>query len=181
MSNTTTPRKVTRRPSVATMEARLAKAGSPVDPSRTIGELHAAYDGWVDAGKPTVELDAPTKRTRKTAKKVTEATPATTEAPAPARTPANCGCGCGAPTVTARATFLAGHDARMAGELGRAIAADPTNADLTRQYDGLTAKLQSKVDGIADTARRRLAAKAAKVAAKAAADAAYAEAMAKIG
>lgn len=97
-------------------------------------------------------------------------TPAT---PAAKPAPANCGCGCGAPTITEKARFLSGHDARFAGAVGRGeIKPTPAQAAL------ITPALQAKIDGIAATASRRAAEKAARVKAKAAAKAAYDKALA---
>lgn len=105
----------------------------------------------------------------------TPAKPANTPAKAkPA--PANCGCGCGAPTVTARALFLSGHDARFAGRVGRGEIT-PTKAQAAILAD--SPKLQAKVAGIRETAKRKAAEKAAREAAKAAAKAAYEAALAK--
>lgn len=113
------------------------------------------------------------------------ATPAKTKPVKPAKKPAEqpgsfplCGCGCGVPTVTAKATFLSGHDARHAGNLGRALAADPTDADLIAAYGRLTPALQAKVDRVRTTAERKVAEKAAKAAAREAAKAAYEAALA---
>lgn len=87
--------------------------------------------------------------------------------------PANfplCGCGCGVPVVTAKATFLSGHDARFAGKVGRGEV-DPD----ARQLEILKAspKLQAKVASVAGTKLRKEAEKAAKAAAREAAKAAY--------
>ncbi len=110
------------------------------------------------------------------------ATEAATEAlpPAPVvvRPPANCGCGCGQPTLTHRALFLSGHDARHAGNLGRALAEAPGDAGLVEALAGLSPALQAKVLSVQATAERKAAEKAAKVAAKAAAAKAYADALA---
>lgn len=102
----------------------------------------------------------------------TTPTPAPAEVPAKAA-PANCACGCGQPTVTDRARFLSGHDARFAGRVGRGEI-EPT----PEQLAVVTPALQSKIDGIRETAKRRSAEKAAKVAAKAAAKEAYDKALA---
>lgn len=110
-----------------------------------------------------------------TAKKNTNpapaATPAVDKAPAPSFP--LCGCGCGVPTVTAKALFLSGHDARHAGVLGRALAATPDDTDLNAAYDRLSDRLRAKVDGIRATAERKQAEKEARLAAKAASKAAY--------
>lgn len=107
-----------------------------------------------------------------------EQAPATTpevEAPVEApvkKAPANCGCGCGAPTITAKARFLSGHDARFAGQVGRG---EVTPADWQKAL--ITPALQAKIDGIRETQVKRDALKAAKAAAKVAAAKAYAEAL----
>jgi hypothetical protein len=88
-----------------------------------------------------------------------------------------CGCGCGVPTVTAKATFLSGHDARHAGALGRALVANPADEAALTRLASLTPALQAKVARFIETANRKEAEKAAKAAArdaaKAAAKAAY--------
>lgn len=116
--------------------------------------------------------------TRKATPAKARKAPAPAPAPKPAAVPANCGCGCGAPTITARAAFLAGHDARMAGVLGRAIGSGTATPEQHAQYDRASAPLRAKIDGIAATAKRKAATKAAKDAAKAAAAAAFDAAMA---
>lgn len=85
-----------------------------------------------------------------------------------------CGCGCKVPTVTAKAKFLSGHDARFAGQVGRGEVT-PT----PEQQALITPALQAKIDGIRATAAKREAAKKARAAAKVAAAKAYAEALAK--
>jgi hypothetical protein len=152
MTNTnTTP----RMPNVKTARARLAERG--IDAEALQGK--ALKQAWIDAHA--------------------EPAPAPVEEPAAPAAPAApgnfplCGCGCGSPTVTAKAKFLSGHDARFAGMVGRGEVT-PTPA----QEALITDALQAKIDGIAATARKRAAAKAAKAAAKVAAAKAYAEAMA---
>lgn len=122
-------------------------------------------------------MTAKSTRTRKPAASKATPTEPKVDTPTP---PANCGCGCGSPTVTSKATFIAGHDARHAGVIGRGLAATPDDADLLAAYDRLSDRLKVKVDGIRQTALKKAALKAAQVAAKAAADKAYAEAMAAI-
>lgn len=112
-------------------------------------------------------------RTARTAKPATEA-PAAEVTAKPA--PANCGCGCGQPTVTAKAKFLSGHDARWAGQVGRGEVT-PTE----EQAHLLTPALQAKIDKIRATQAKRDALKAAKAAAKVAAAKAHAEALAAAG
>jgi hypothetical protein len=113
----------------------------------------------------------------------------TTTKPAPAKVepktptvPTNCGCGCGCgqPNVRGKASYLSGHDARHAGQVGRAIIADPAKAaDLLKALP--TEALQRKALGMVKTAEAKQAkvnaAKAAKAAAKAAYDKALAEAL----
>lgn len=102
-----------------------------------------------------------------------EPTPAPAKPAAPKPAPANCGCGCGQPTVTAKARFLSGHDARFAGMVGRGETV-PTD----EQARLITPALQAKIDGIRQTTAKKAAAKQAREAAKAAAKAAYDKAMA---
>lgn len=115
---------------------------------------------------------------------MTKNTPAT-DAPATKATvkakpaPANCACGCGAPTITAKAVFLSGHDARHAGNVGRALAANPKDAAALKARDALSEKLQAKADAIRATAERKTAEKTARALAKVAAAKAYADALAK--
>lgn len=89
--------------------------------------------------------------------------------------PANCGCGCGQPTVTSRAVFLSGHDARFAGMVGRGEI-EPDGHQQAILND--SPRLQAKVAGIRETQAKREAQKAAREAAKEAARRAYEEAMA---
>lgn len=120
---------------------------------------------------------ANTKETAMPAKPAPAANPATPAAkPAAKPAPANCGCGCGLPTVTEKALFLSGHDARFAGRVGRGEI-EPTDAQ--RRILADSPRLQAKVEGIRATAAKKAAAKAAREAAKKAAKAAYDEAMAK--
>lgn len=108
------------------------------------------------------------------------AAPAAPEVPAaPAPAPTLCGCGCAAPTVRPEAGFIAGHDARLAGQIGRALAAGEIAPEEAARRLG-SDRLMAKAAGVADTARRREAGKAARAAAKAAAAAAYAAAMADL-
>lgn len=103
----------------------------------------------------------------------------TAAVPAAKRTPQNCGCGCGAPTVTERALFLSGHDARLAGVVGRGLVdADPAARKAAQaRLETLSPALQAKARKVVETAERKAADKAAKAkareAAKAAAKAAY--------
>lgn len=106
------------------------------------------------------------------------------EAPAsaaPAPAPANCRCGCGAPTVRPSASYLPGHDARHAGQVGRALLAGADEATALAALP--TPALRAKAQGLVATARQREAKKAAgaqaRAAAQAAAKAAYAAALAE--
>lgn len=153
-----------RKPSTATMRAALVKHGVLTkDEAAALSPkaLLEAFGGIADAPAP---VKAPA------AKPAPKAAPAAVKAkPAPA----NCGCGCGAPTITAKASFLPGHDARFAGMVGRGEVV-PTEA----QAALITERLQGKIDGIAATAKKKAAVKAAREAAKAAAKAAFDAAMA---
>lgn len=117
--------------------------------------------------------------TRKAAASKAAAKPANKPKPvasAPAKPvskPSNCGCGCGKPALTAKGTFLPGHDARLAGVLGRAVGSSTSTREQQVQIASLSPLLQAKVAKIASTERTRVAEKAAKVVAKAAADKAY--------
>lgn len=145
-----------------TMRSRLDAHGISV-PEGQPKALLAAYGDLVKSlgGK----YSAPVKSTP---------TPAKAAAPVKAKpAPANCGCGCGQPTITAKATFLAGHDARHAGNLARAIVA---GEDVTEPYGRLSERLQAKVDSLVEAWAKQAKVKAAKEAAKAAYEAALAEA-----
>jgi hypothetical protein len=109
------------------------------------------------------------------------AAPKATPAPAPApAAPAPCGCGCGAPTHRAEARYLSGHDARHAGQVGRALVAggDPEALLATLPTDALRAKATGMVEAHAAREAKKAARKAATEAARAAAKAAYAAALA---
>lgn len=167
MSNTTaTPRK-TRRPSTATMRSALVKRGTHTkDEAAALAPaaLLVAFEA------PTPE---PTPAPVKTAKAPAKGKTAPAK-PAPVKkTPANCGCGCGAPTITEKASFLPGHDARFAGLVGRGEVV-PSDA----QTALITPALAKKIDGIRATATKKAAVKAAREAGKAAAKAAFEAAMA---
>ena len=110
--------------------------------------------------------------TKNTATKPAAATPAAKPLPS------NCRCGCNQPTVTEKALFVSGHDARLAGALGRAKAAGPLTKPQQAQYDSLSDALRKKADGVEQTARRKAAEKAARVEAARIAKAAYDKALA---
>lgn len=117
-----------------------------------------------------------------TANRTAKPTPAK-QAPKPKPTadkpkPQNCACGCGAPTITAKAAFLSGHDARFAGLLGRGEI-KPTAAQ--KAVLEASPRLQAKVEGIVQTQAKRLAAKQAREAAQKAAAAAKQAVLAKAG
>lgn len=170
MTNTTT----TRRPSVATMKAAIKKAGIELAADATPKQIVVAFESIGSAPAPAAAPKAP-----KTAPKAGKKAPAAkSAAPKTAPAPANCACGCGAPTITAKAAFLSGHDARLAGVLGRARGNGNATAEQQEQYRSMTPALQAKVDKIAATAERNANVKAAKIAAKAAAKAAFDAAMA---
>lgn len=94
--------------------------------------------------------------------------------------PTNCRCGCGAPTITAKAQFVSGHDARLAGRLGRALA-DGTATDEDRTLvASLSDRLQAKVESVRKTALTKAALKEAREQAKSVAKAAYEQALADL-
>lgn len=113
------------------------------------------------------------------AKVADKTAPAKPAEPKPA--PANCKCGCGAPTVTSKALFLSGHDARLAGRLGRQAATKEglSDADVAL-LDSLTDRLQAKVETVRMTAIKKAVAKEAREQAKSVAKAAYEQAMADL-
>ena len=102
--------------------------------------------------------------------------PAATPASAPKPAPANCACGCGKPTITAKAVFLSGHDARHAGNVGRGLAAGDASA--VEAFAALSPRLQAKAEGVRATAERKANEKAARIAAREAAKKAFDAAMA---
>lgn len=162
----------TRKPSTATMRAALVRSGmTKADAAalapKALVEAHAAL------AEATPATPAPVKPAKTPAKAKQAKTPAKPAAAKPAATPRNCGCGCNAPTITEKASFLPGHDARFAGRVGRG---EITPADW--QTALITEALQKKIDGITETAKRKQAVKAAREAAKAAAKAAFDAAMA---
>lgn len=94
--------------------------------------------------------------------------PKATSPKAPAKT-APCGCGCGVQTPR---RFRPGHDARLAGVVGRALAAGQTTPKEARAALG-SDRLFEKAQGIAKASNARVAKKAARQAANEAAKAAY--------
>lgn len=69
-----------------------------------------------------------------------------------------CGCGCGEHVAKGR-TFRPGHDARHAGNVGRALAVDPKDKTAVEQFKALSEPLQTKAEGVrvrhADRLERR--------------------------
>lgn len=111
------------------------------------------------------------------------AAPKAAPAPKPAPAPRFCGCGCGKHTVRPEAAYLSGHDARHAGNVGRALLAATNDDERAALLEALpTPALKAKAEGVVATAARKEAERAArKVAtakAKEAARAAYAAALA---
>ncbi len=168
MAKNTTTRstaRFSRNATVPTQKARLVEFGwdEAEVASMTPKERKAAYLALLDGKAPVVVPDAdPTDAEDPQ------------DRPTSKPTPRNCGCGCGHPTVTAKARFLSGHDARFAGRVGRG---DLTPADW--QVALITPALQAKIDSIRQTQAKRDAAKAARKAAQEAAKAAYAAALAE--
>lgn len=80
-------------------------------------------------GTTLPETPAPTKRAKQTKAEAPAPDATETKAPAPAR-PATvaCGCGCGTEAKPGR-LYLPGHDARHAGQVGRALAAKAPGAE----------------------------------------------------
>jgi hypothetical protein len=120
-------------------------------------------------------------RTRKAPVADTTA-PATevTVAPVSRETPAEpniCRCGCGQQTVRATASYVAGHDARHAGEVGRTMDVAKVNEVFPVET---FPKLNAKALGVIATATRKAADKAAKAEARKQAKAAYDAELAKV-
>jgi len=112
--------------------------------------------------------------TKTAAKKV-----ATTEAPTASATPTPCKCNCGQATVRQDAFYVSGHDARHAGQVGRALAATTSSDEIKALLATLpTDKLREKALGVNETAQRKATEKAAKVAAREAGKAAAAKVLA---
>lgn len=110
----------------------------------------------------------------------TAAAKSTPEAPTAkvAATPTKCRCECGANTVRPEARYLAGHDARRAGQLGRKVASgELTEAALVDAFKD-EPKLLAKAQNVVATANRKAAEKAARQAAREAAKAAFEAALA---
>ena len=60
-----------------------------------------------------------------------------------------CGCGCG---ETTKATFRPGHDARHAGNTGRALAANPKDKTALADLAAMTPALRAKAERVRDNA-----------------------------
>lgn len=170
-ARTTTPAR-TRRPSTATMRKQATQHGVTIPADATPKEIVTA---WEQAMATPVEA-TPAKQAKGTApakgkapKQAKQAKASTPKAP-----PANCGCGCGRPAITSRATFLPGHDARLASVLGKAVT---RTKDQQAQYAAMSPALKVKTDKIAATTAKANAVKALKAQAKAD----YAKALAAIG
>lgn len=104
--------------------------------------------------------------------KASATTPATAEATTPAKAPTACRCGCTQPTVTAKARYLSGHDARHAAAVGHSL-----HGDIAAIFADAP-KLAAKAQAIRDTTDRKAQERVARAAATAAAKAAYADAIA---
>ncbi len=74
--------------------------------------------------------------------------------------PTLCGCGCGE-LVGKNATFRPGHDARHAGNVGRALAVDANDPAATAAFAALSTAFQAKANGIRANHEAALARKAA--------------------
>ena len=79
---------------------------------------------------------------------------------ATAAVPTLCGCGCGE-AVGTNAKFRPGHDARHAGNVGRALAVDANDPAATGAFAALSTALQAKANGIRANHEAALARKAA--------------------
>lgn len=118
------------------------------------------------AGAPTKPAGRKPRAAKPQTAKPAKAT--TKPAPKPAQ-PTNCKCGCGNATKRANADYVAGHDARHAGVVGRALIA--ANADHKKVPASLvvssglgslpTPALQAKALGMVRTHAERAAKKAA--------------------
>lgn len=78
-----------------------------------------------------------------------------------------CACGC-KENVPSKRTFRPGHDARHAGNVGRALAVKPNDAKVKAALAELSAPLQAKAHRVAATAKAKADAKIEREAAKAA-------------
>lgn len=126
--------------------------------------------------KPTTRKARGQQTTKRTPASKPTAKPTPTPAVKQAKpAPSNCACGCGAPTITAKAAFLSGHDARFAGRVGRG---EITLNEHQQAVLKASPRLQAKVDGIIRTTAKRAAEKAAREAAAKAAKEAYAAVLA---
>lgn len=129
---------------------------------------------------------ATTRKASTPRKATTKATPAKAAQPATPKAPAKpsaCRCSCGQTTIRPNARYIAGHDARHAGVMGRAMIASsrqgeplPTRESLVALFG--TERLADKALGMVVTANAKANAIAKAKAAKAAAQAAYDKALA---
>lgn len=69
-----------------------------------------------------------------------------------------CGCACGA-AVSPSASFRPGHDARHAGNTGRALAANPKDRAAQQALDAMSPALRSKAERVRDNAAAKAATK----------------------
>ena len=118
----------------------------------------------------TAEVKPATRKPRTVKPKAAPAVKAPKAAPAPVPVEASpCRCNCGNPTKRPSATYLPGHDARHAGDIGRSVAdLDLEQAAIRIELALGTPALQAKATRVAENTRRNAAIKAAKAAAKAA-------------
>lgn len=119
-----------------------------------------------------------TKAPAKAAKTTKEAAPAKA-APAPKAAPATvaCGCGCGAQANPGR-LYRPGHDARHAGQVGRALAAKAPGAE--EAASALPAALEAKARAFAANREKEAKAKEARAQVRAEAKAALEAALAAL-
>lgn len=82
-----------------------------------------------------------------TTSKPTRAKAKPTPEPTPEAEARRCGCGCGSP-VSPRASFRPGHDARHAGETGRALAANPKDRAALAALAGMSEALRAKAERV---------------------------------
>lgn len=68
-----------------------------------------------------------------------------------------CGCGCG---DTTKSTFRPGHDARHAGNTGRALAANPKDKTALADLAAMSPALRAKAERVRDNAIAKAQAKA---------------------
>lgn len=76
-----------------------------------------------------------------------------------------CACGCGEHVAKGR-LFRPGHDARHAGNIGRALADSPNDAKVKAQFKALSPALQTKAEGVRTKAVAKAIAKEKRAEAK---------------